>query len=128
MITSENQLFLYLKKNIPDLEKATDKFSTYDFLSEERESIFEVKVRKVHYDDLVLERGKYERLLEVALNLDKIPWYINSTPEGVYAFNLEVVNTPEWSKRKMPKTSHFSNREKIEKEVGYLSTCSAIII
>jgi len=48
------------------------------------------------------------------------PIYICQTPEGVFGFNLHYGEPITWETRGMPKTSHFSNRQFIDKEVGYL--------
>ena len=45
--------------------------------------------------------------------------HINSTPRGVWVFRLTVVPEPEWETRGMPKTSEFSQRQFINKIVGY---------
>jgi hypothetical protein len=36
-------------------------------------------------------------------------------------FNLSALEEPQWEDRMMPKTSHFSDREKIVKCVGYIN-------
>jgi hypothetical protein len=70
---------------------------------------------------LLIEKDKYDSLLARATQYGTKPYYVNSTPEGIFVFNLSTLPTPEWEVRLMPKTSHFSNREKVEKVVGYLS-------
>jgi hypothetical protein len=54
-----------------------------------------------------------------------IPVYINSTPKGVYSFNLHLIE-PIWEiNNKNPATTYFNNREKIVKEVTYLEITKA---
>ncbi len=48
------------------------------------------------------------------------PWYINSTPKGIYAFDLTRVPEPDWSERWMPTTTEFANTSKKMKLVGFL--------
>ena len=51
---------------------------------------------------------------------DTIPVYLCQTPKGIYGFNLSLLSEPEWFIKGMPKTSHFSRREFVDKEVGML--------
>ena len=80
----------------------------------------ELKCRKTHYKTLLLEKGKYDAMvLECEKHLDT-PIYINSTPKGIYSFNLHLIE-PIWEiNNKNPATTYFNNREKIDKEVTYL--------
>lgn len=118
---SEKELFNYLKSDkFPDLETCQDNFSFYDCYSVGYNADIELKCRHKHYDELLIEKAKYDNLLSRALEFRTIPLYINSTPFGVYVFNLSKVPAPTWEEREMPSTTYFSNREKIIKVVGYL--------
>lgn len=122
LIRNERELFNYLKEtHISDLETCRDEFSFYDCYSVDTNSDIELKCRKTHYDELLIEKSKYDNLLARALEFRTIPLYINSTPFGVYVFNLTELPVPMWEERRMPKTTEFSNREKIVKVVGYLN-------
>lgn len=122
MIQNEQELFDFLKaRHIKDLEPSEHKYSKYDCYSESKNIDLELKCRQAHYDDLLIEKDKYDSLLARATQYGTKPYYVNSTPEGIFVFNLSTLPTPEWEVRLMPKTSHFSNREKVEKVVGYLS-------
>ncbi len=58
--------------------------------------------------------------LESQKHLD-IPFYINSTPEGVWSFNLYLIK-PIWeTNNKNPATTQFANNTRVEKEVTYLN-------
>jgi hypothetical protein len=81
----------------------------------------ELKCRKTHYNYLMIERYKYDRLVEQAKEMNYNPVYINSTPEGVWAFNLNYVQPRWYMKDNLPKTTEFENNEKVTKEVGYLN-------
>ena len=48
------------------------------------------------------------------------PYYINSTPEGIFSFNLSKLPEPEWADKWMPTTTEFANTKKIMKKVGFL--------
>lgn len=128
MINNEDELFDYLRKTVPDLERRGEPNDVVDFYSDKKRSLFEVKARKRHYDDLVIEKAKYYAILERAKELNYTPYYVCSSPKGVFVFNLNEVTTPEWSDKMMPKTTDFSDRRHRKKRVGYLNICSSIKI
>tara|TARA_R110001592_G_scaffold42649_4_gene138461 strand:- start:387 stop:788 length:402 start_codon:yes stop_codon:yes gene_type:complete len=126
VISKEKELFEFIKgKFIPDLKNSDDKFSKYDCYSEQFKLDIELKCRQKHYDDLLIEKSKYKYLVSRAERFKTKAFYINSTPNGVYVFNLSGIEEPIWEERRMPKTSHFSNRDKIIKEVGYINISNA---
>jgi hypothetical protein len=58
-------------------------------------------------------------LQECEKHLD-IPIYVNSTPKGIYFWNLLKVE-PIWeTNNKNPATTQFYNNLKVSKEVSYL--------
>jgi hypothetical protein len=69
---------------------------------------------------------KYRKLITQSAERDLIPFYINSTPLGIYSFDLMDIPEPEWVTHWMPVTSEFDNRSKVEKLVGYLDIEEAI--
>jgi hypothetical protein len=125
---SENDLFLYLQNCCyPDLVKARKQMSKWDCYSPESKHRIELKCRGAHYDTLLIEKKKYDAMISKAdENLD-IPIYINSTPQGVYKFNLYLVK-PKWEIQYHNKTTHFSNNNKIKKEVAMLPVIDAEIL
>lgn len=126
MISKEKDLFEFLKvRYIPDLRDSDDKFSKYDCYSEELKLDIELKCRKTHYDNLLIEKSKYDYLVSRSARFNTRAFYVNSTPDGVYAFNLSSLPEPEWEDRMMPKTSHFSDRNKVIKKVGYINVSKA---
>lgn len=116
----EKELFNALKERIiPDLKESEFAMSKYDCYSEKHQMDIELKCRYTHYDNLVIEKIKYEALMERAKVFGYRPVYINSTPEGVWAFRLDEIPEPSWSKRGMPKTTEFRNKNFVSKDVGY---------
>jgi hypothetical protein len=109
----EQELFYIMKTIIPDL-KQTEQFSYYDCYSEYHKAHIELKCRKTHYEELMIEKIKYDKLKKVN------SWYINSTPAGIYSFNIQKLDEPIWLKEFMPMTTEFKNTIMIEKVVGYL--------
>ena len=127
-IISEMELFNYLKRNVyPDLVMSRKPMSRWDCYSPDQFHRIELKCRGKHYDTLLLEKKKYDALhLKCSDNIDT-PVYINSTPKGVFRFNLFQIN-PEWEIQYHNTTTHFSNNNKIPKEVAMLPVVEAEIL
>lgn len=113
-IMIEQELFYIMKTIISDLEQ-TEQFSYYDCYSEQYNMHIELKCRKTHYEDLLIEKIKYDKLKKVKSR------YINSTPIGIYSFDIQKIDEPRWWKEFMPTTTEFTNHIKIEKIVGYIN-------
>jgi hypothetical protein len=119
----EAQLFEYLKTyHYNDLIKSGNTYDTFDCVSQKAGVYAELKCRRTHYPDLLIEKSKWDNLVLHAHSQDLDAWYINSTPDGIYAFHLQPEFEPEWSERLMPATTEFGNRSKIGKIVGFLPT------
>ena len=116
----EADLFDWLKEYVySDLLKSKNQMSRWDCYSPKFRHRIELKCRRKHYDTLLLEKKKYDALIfETGKHLDT-PIYINSTPEGVYSFNLHEIN-PIWVDKKLRATTQFNNYEIITKEVAFL--------
>jgi len=122
----EQELFDLIKSTVlPDLVTARHQFSKWDCYSPKSRARIELKCRRTHYDTLVIERKKYDALMDKAVRNNDRPLYINSTPNGVYSFDLSVIDEPDWFMKSMPETTEFSSRHYIKKEVGMLSVKSA---
>ena len=112
----EEDLFNLLKsKIIPDLQK-TDQYNSIDAFSLTRKKFYELKCRKVDYLDLLIEKYKWDNFK----NIGNV-YYINSTPRGIYSFNIKKINEPAWQISLMPKTTQFENTAKVPKLVGFLN-------
>jgi len=119
----EKDLFDWLKENVYlDLVKSKNQMSRWDCYSPSKGHRIELKCRKKHYDTLLLEKKKYDAMInEVSKHLDT-PFYINSTPEGIYSFNLFFIKK-DWEVNYLnPATTQFANTNRIAKEVTYLKT------
>ena len=120
MILQEKDLFELVKKYIlPDLQESEYKVSKYDCYSLEKRIDIELKCRRTHYDDLVIEKMKFDALILRSDKYNTTPVYINSTPKGVWSFQISMLPEPTWKGRKMPTTTDFSNNSMIIKQVGY---------
>ena len=125
---NEKELFEYLRENYyADLVKARKQMSRWDCYSPETSHRIELKCRGKHYETLLIEKKKFDAMiLKCDENLD-VPMYINSTPKGIFRFNLYLVN-PKWEIQYHNKTTHFSNNNKIAKEVAMLEVVNAEIL
>ncbi len=123
----ENDLFNWLKENVySDLVKSKNPLSRWDCYSPNTGHRIELKCRKKHYSTLLLEKKKYDAMiLECEKHLD-IPIYINSTPEGIYSFNLNKICPTFEVNNKNPATTQFYNNNRVEKEVTYLEINEAL--
>lgn len=121
MVLEEAELFQHLKNSQwPDLVKSNNTYDTFDCISQKAGIYAELKSRRTHYDDLLIEKKKWDNLLLHSDSLQLRPWYINSTPQGIYAFDLNNLLSPKWEERVMPVTTDFINKQKTLKIVGFL--------
>jgi hypothetical protein len=123
----EVDLFEFLKQDIyPDLVKSEGTYDVFDCISYKAGHFIELKCRVTHYSDLLIEQMKYRKLIEQAVQSNLLPFYINSTPLGIYSFDLNEIPEPEWVTHLMPASTEFENKAKIPKVVGYLEISEAI--
>lgn len=118
-ISNEQELFDWLKLNVySDLVWSRNQMSKWDCYSPNRKHRIELKCRDKHYPDLLIEKKKHDALIVECKKHNDVPVYVNSTPNGIYAFDVRKHNG-FWEFRNMPKTTQFSERHFIPKEVGY---------
>lgn len=117
----EKELFEWLKGTyLPDLEFSPELYDGFDCTTQKYKMFIELKSRKTHYPDLLIEKMKYDFLVDEADRLGLTPWYINSTPDGVWAFPLHLMNNIEWAEKWLPSTTEFANKNNKMKLVGFL--------
>lgn len=117
---TELDLFNFIKDTyISDLEP-TGQYDNSDAYSKKYNLNIELKCRLTHYEDLLIERYKWDKLKAMPGSR-----YINYTPRGIYSFNIEDLEEPFWQDMKMPRTTEFKNRDKINKQVGFISILDA---
>jgi hypothetical protein len=74
---------------------------------------------------------KYDFLVSESAKLGYEPWYINWTPEGIYAFNLLSLDRNvgiEWKEKWLPSTTEFANKNNKMKLVGFIHVDQGIKI
>jgi hypothetical protein len=84
------------------------------------EAYIEMKCRRTHYPTLLIEKKKWDYLAEIRARTGARTLYINSTPQGVYQFDLGAINEPEWQLKALPDKTDFANNGKVEKLCGFL--------
>ena len=122
----ETELFLWLKTEMPDLEHSPNEFDGFDCTTQQYGMFIELKSRNTHYDTLLLERKKYDFLTTTATALGFRPYYINSTPDGVWRFALDELTDIVWEEKWLPVTTEFANKSKVMKEVTFLHTDTGV--
>jgi hypothetical protein len=122
---TEQALFDYIKATyLEDLEKSEHTYEYIDATSNGYRLVIELKCRRTHYDELIIEKDKYDSLIGRAKELGFTPFYINSTPKGLYAFNLSKIKVT-WTTRRLP-SSTVENGAPIDKEIALLHTYRAV--
>ena len=122
---TEASLFDYIKATyLEDLEKSKDEYEYIDATSKGYRLKIELKCRHTHYDELIIEKDKYEALIATANHLGYTPFYINSTPNGIYAFNLRKI-TVTWTTKRLPAKTFWDGSE-IDKEIALLHIDKAV--
>ena len=122
---TEQGLFDYIKATyLEDLQKSEHEYDYIDATSTVYRLTIELKCRTNHYDELILEKDKYEALMDRAWDTGFMPFYINSTPKGIYAFNLRKI-TVTWTTKRLP-ASTFDKGPEIDKQVALLHIDKAV--
>jgi hypothetical protein len=122
---TEQGLFDYIKATyLEDLEKSEHTYEYIDATSTGYRLTIELKCRHTHYDELILEKDKYESLMDRANDLGFTPFYINSTPQGIYAFNLRKI-TVTFTTKRLP-SSTVDNGPVVDKKVALLHIDKAV--
>ena len=122
----EKDLFEWLNQNhYNTLVNSKNPISRWDCYDIETRNRIELKCRRKHYNTLLLEKAKYDALVSKSNKHLDIPIYINSTPNGIYLFNLLEVEL-NWFIKSLPATTEFQKRMWIKKEVTELKIEQAI--
>jgi len=123
---TEEKLFEWIKSNfIEDLSLTKKPYSRYDCYSEKFNLDIELKCRRKHYDNLIIEKKKYDALIHRCNTYNTIPIYINSTPKGVWAFYIADIRMM-WEQKMLPAQTDFSDKSFIDKTISYLRLESGV--
>ena len=105
-----------------DLVEVSDPYSSYD--AENERYIVEVKSRDKKYDSWIIERKKFDSNLLYSMNKNKMFVYLTEHKGKIMTWNIHnLLNSLYdfgWTKMELPATTEFDDKEKIQKEVGFL--------
>ena len=132
---NESKVIKLLNKAQYNFEKMNDKFSRYDAFDPELGVMLEIKCRKKHYDDTMMEKIKYDWNVEFAEENDFIFLYAVTKPtkggEKLYLFDPKSLDASgydfKWHTKKLPAKTEFGGSNWIDKEVGYLHIDDAFV-
>ncbi len=68
----------------------------------------------------MIEKKKWDYLADIRARTGAKTLYINSTPHGVYQFDLGAITEPEWALKRLPITTDFGNKSTNERLAGFL--------
>ena len=123
---TEQELFNYIKaRYLEDLTKTSDQYEYHDATSILYRMHIELKCRHTHYDNLLIEQEKYDALMQQAGRLGFTPFYVNATPEGIYAFNLKKTRVT-WTVKRLPAKTEFDSQGQVDKTVALLPIAQAV--
>jgi hypothetical protein len=74
---------------------------------------------------LLIEKAKFDVLVDNAERTGFEAWYINSTPMGIYGWKISREMDLTWERRVLPETSQFKDTGSVIKMVSYLKVIKA---
>lgn len=111
-----------------DLQHCGGKFEHYDAVGETpkgHQCIVEMKFRKTYYKTKLIEKYKYDQLMNMPFDMVKI--YMVVDPKGTYFFWLNDLKLNESEFKYCPDTTLWT-KKKIQKEVYMLEESQAALI
>lgn len=118
---TEPELFYKFKEHyLPELKVAIDTYSPFDAICHKAKVVVEFKCRRAHYNDMLIEWPKYEKLLNRAADRGYKPIYVCSTPLGCWAWDLTYLDL-HWFKKELPRQTDFNNNTPVVKQIAYIS-------
>ena len=132
---NEQKVIKLLNKAQYNFEPMDDKFSRYDAFDPDLGVMLEIKCRKKHYADTMMEKMKYDWNVEYAKENDFVFLYAVTMPtkdgEKLYLFDPKVMDDEgydfKWHTKKLPAKTEFGGSEGVDKEVGYLHIDDAFV-
>jgi len=88
-----------------------------------KECVIEMKFRNKHYDTKMLEKAKYDKLIDTG----KVALYFVNDPKANYLFWLNDIEMPEPVKKYCPDTTMWT-KKRVLKPVYLLEESKAIIV
>jgi hypothetical protein len=121
------QLFKKTKRFSSIVYRSDDDKDVIDWYVPKLDLYMEGKCRDDAYTNLLMERPKYNNLMK-----QKNCWYVCSTPDGIFAFDLQEYTkkygVPKFHIEQHNKTSRFTDKRKVDKWVHYLPIDERIVL
>ena len=111
-----------------DLKIPEDNFSRYDAYGttpKGKKCVIEMKFRNKHYEDIMLEKDKYDALMSLDDDIVKI--YFVADTKGNFMYWLNTLKMPETVKKYCPDTTMWT-KKRLLKDVYLLQEKDASII
>lgn len=104
-----------------------DSYSKWDAVIMSGNSICLVETKFRTYDlssfnEWIIQKDKYDFLIEQSKNNNAIPLYINFFKDGILIWNLFDIKEPKWIQGDLPKNSQDIEEKLVSKTIGYLNT------
>jgi hypothetical protein len=122
---TEHQLFQLMRTRytgLIDLNQKDEK-SLIDWYDVNEDIWMEAKCRNEHYNGMLIQKDKYDVLMK-----KENCYYVNSTPKGIFVFNLKEMEEPVWREQNMEQSQFFKSNGRISKWVAELPIAKAIQI
>lgn len=119
---TEQQLYAHMCERyngLVDLNKENP-MSPIDWYYPHEDIWIEGKCRNVHRNGMFIQKDKYEELMK-----KERCYYVNSTPEGIFLFNLKEMEEPVWREQNMEQSQQFKSIGRVPKLVAELPVSKA---
>lgn len=117
-----SRLTALFPKAMTGAEKATDQFSPFDFSNSKY--LIEVKSRRKRYDPWIIEKHKIDSNCDLAKDTDRQILYISEHEGVAHVWNISKLILADydfgWCQKNLPRTTDFSRREWVAKDIGYV--------
>ena len=121
----EPELIKILQAVKGDVKKSENQYCVYDCYNED--ALFELKCRRANYNEYVIEKHKYDSLLEEANKQDKEVYYVVSDLDNIYIYDLKKVNV-NWRMQKAPTKTDFAGSKRTTRLQGFIDTKEAKLL
>ena len=122
---TEQKLYQLMKKRYPyliDLNEQ-DKSSKIDWFNPDDECWMEGKCRSRNLLSVFIQKDKWDILKQKEKS-----YYVNSTLDGIYMWNIQDIEEPLWREQSMEESQEFKSSGRVKKLVGDLHTKHAMQI
>ena len=112
---TEKQLFELMSTRYTGLIDLTidNPTSLIDWYLPSSNTYMEAKCRKKHYETIIIQKDKWDVLIQ-----KESSWYVDSTPNGIWYFDIHKIEEPNWREKYLPQSQQFYSQGDIIKIIG----------